>query len=599
MRKVFAYCSFFSLFALCLLFLSRNGATAQNSSQTPSTSSSPANSSSSSSSKPETIAKPMTAKQKKKQEEKLKKELISPYKKWLDEEVYYIITPEEKTAFNKLNTDEEREAFIENFWLKRDPTPDTPENEYEEEYYRRIAYANENFASGIPGWKTDRGMIYIKYGAPDERNEHPTGGTYERPIEEGGGETSTFPFEQWRYRYIPGIGNDVNIEFVDTTMSGEYHMTMDPSEKDALLYVPGAGLTFYEQMGLACKQCRFTRTDGTHLGTGAMPLPASMDQFTRMEQFANLQKPPETVFKDLNDIVTTSIKYNLLPMLVRTDYIPMTESTAITNVTVQFDRKDLSYQDKQGVSAAHVEINARVTNLAGKYITSFDHDLVPPTMPTSMLEQGAKGPDIFQTSMALKPGIYKLTVKAKDLNSGNTSVVERRLDVPHLDEDRLSSSSLILADELEKADRHSIGTGKDMFVIGEDKVRPKMNGTDGRPDFHRVATTDNNYVYIYWRLYNFEPEMTPDEKGIVRPKAEGTVKYELLKEDPKGATQVAEFSETAADVIARTKSSAGVMVVKKQLPVSSLEPGQYTLKMTATDEKRNQTVTQTAQFTIN
>ncbi len=593
MRKALAYCSFFSLCALCLLFLSRNGATAQNSSQTPSTPKpAPA--------KPETIAKPKSAKQQKKDDERLKKELETPYKKWLDEEVYYIITPEERTAFKRLSTDEERESFIENFWLKRDPTPDTPENEYEEEYYRRIAYANENFASGFPGWKSDRGMIYIKYGAPDERNEHPTGGTYERPIEEGGGSTSTFPFEQWRYRYIPGIGNDVNIEFVDTTMSGEYHMTSDPSEKDALLYVPGAGLTMYEQMGLACKQCRFTRTDGTHLGTGNMPLPASMDQFTRLEQFANLQKPPETQFKDMNDIVSTSIKYNLLPMLVRADFIPMTESTAITNVTIQFDRKDLNYQDKEGVSSAHVEVTGRVTNLAGKYITSFDHDLRPPAIPTQMLQEGAKGPDIFQTSMALKPGVYKLTVRAIDEYSHNTAVVEKRLDVPHLDDDRLTSSSLILADQLQPVDRHSIGTGKDMFVIAEDKVRPRMNGADGRPDFSRSAETAN-YVYVYWRVYNLESETVtaPDAKGPVVRKVDGSVKYELLKEDPKGAIQVATFSESAADVITRTKSSAGVMVVKKQLPVSNLEPGQYTLKMTATDEKRNQTVTQTAQFTIN
>ncbi len=187
-------------------------------------------------------------------------------------------------------------------------------------------------------------MIYIKYGPPDEREEHASGGIYERPIEEGGGETSTFPFEKWRYRYIEGMGNDVNIEFVDTTMSGEFHMTMDPSEKDALLYVPGAGLTMYEQMGLACKVCRFTRTDGTHLGTGSMPLPASMDQFTRLEQFAKLQEPPKTQFKDLEAVISTSVKYNLLPMQVRADYIPVTDSTVVTNVTVQFDRKDLQYK---------------------------------------------------------------------------------------------------------------------------------------------------------------------------------------------------------------------------------------------------------------
>src|SRR5579885_3639808 len=269
-------------------------------------------------------AKPLSAKEQKARQKKLEKELAGPYKKWLNEDVAYIITDEERQAFKRLNTDEEREQFIEQFWLRRDPTPDTVENEFKEEHYRRIAYANEHYASGIPGWKTDRGRIYITFGPPDEIESHPSGGTYERPPEEGGGTTSTFPFEQWRYRYIDGIGNNIIIEFVDPTMSGEYHMTMDPSEKDALLYVPGAGLTLMEQMGLASKTDRFNRTDGTHLGTGNMPLPARMNQFERLEQFAKLQKPPAVKFKDLEAAVTSTIRYNTLPMKVHVDYIPIT-----------------------------------------------------------------------------------------------------------------------------------------------------------------------------------------------------------------------------------------------------------------------------------
>src|SRR5271165_2663441 len=208
----------------------------------------------------ETISRPMTDKERKAKDKQLRKELATPYRRWLNEDVTYIITDEERSAFMRLQTDEEREQFVENFWLRRDPTPDTEENEYREEHYRRIAYANDRFASGIPGWKTDRGMIYIKYGPADEIESHPSGGSYERPYEEGGGTTSTYPFEQWRYRYIDDIGNNIEIEFVDPTMSGEYHMTMDPSEKDALLYVPNAGLTLSEQMGTADKSQRFTRT---------------------------------------------------------------------------------------------------------------------------------------------------------------------------------------------------------------------------------------------------------------------------------------------------------------------------------------------------
>ncbi len=298
----------------------------------------------------ETVSRPLTEREKKKNEEKLRKELETPYKKWLEEDVVWIISDEERKAFKQLQTDEERQAFIETFWLRRDPTPDTEENEYKEEHYRRMAYADERFASGIPGWKTDRGKIYIMFGPPDEIDAHSSGGNYDRPIEEGGGTTSTFPFEKWRYRYLEGVGTDINIEFVDTTMTGEYHMTMDPSEKDALQYVPGAGLTWYEQMGLACKAQRFTRMDGNELGVGNQPLPASMNEFTRLEQFVNLQKAPAIKFKDLEALVSSTIKFNILPIKVRADFIPVTESSVLTAITVQFERKDLQFKDKDGVS---------------------------------------------------------------------------------------------------------------------------------------------------------------------------------------------------------------------------------------------------------
>jgi GWxTD domain-containing protein len=588
MRKVLAYCSIFVLCSVCLLFLSQRGATAQ--SKTPTPAATPA--------KPETVAKPKSAKAIKKDEERLKKELETPYKKWLEEEVNYIISDEERKGFKALNTDEERENFIEQFWLRRDPTPDTEENEYREEHYRRIAYANETFASGIPGWKTDRGMIYIKFGPPDEREEHSSGGNYERPIEEGGGSTSTFPFEKWRYRYLDGLGNDVNIEFVDTTMTGEYHMTMDPSEKDALTYVPGAGLTMYEQMGLACKANRFTRTDGTTLGTGTMQLPASMEQFTRLEQYANLEKPPVTKFKDLEAIIGTSIKYNLLPMLVRADFLPLTESTVLTNVTIQFDRKDFQYKTKEGLATASVEVTGRITTIARKFVTSFDEPIQPEPVPAELLEGAAKGPVIFQKSLHLKPGLYRLNVVAKDVNSGNISQFEKALDVPRLDDDRLSVSSLILADIMEPVDRKSLNLS-DHFVIGNNKVRPRMDGADGRPNFRR-----DEKMSIYLQLYNFQPDMVPGPDGVTpklsEKKADGVVTLEVVKNVPGGTNEVVgRADDEVSDIIKQNRGGAAEVVFEKLLPLSGFDPGQYTLKMTVVDRKRNQTVTQSAPFTVN
>ena len=271
------------------------------------------------------LKRPPDAKQKRKNERALKQELSKPYKKWLDEDVVYIITDEERAAFKQLTNDEERDNFIEAFWQRRDPTPDTEENEYKEEHYQRIAYANEHFAAGVPGWKTDRGRIYIMYGKPDEIDSHPSGGTYERPMDEGGGETSTFPFEDWRYRYIEGIGQEVIIEFVDTCMCNEYHMTLDRSEKDALLYTPNAGLTLWEQMGMANKSQRFNGSGMERLGLGPESSMLQTKEFDRLEQFAKLKSAPQVKFTDLEEIVNSKIILNPMPFDVRADFVKVTE----------------------------------------------------------------------------------------------------------------------------------------------------------------------------------------------------------------------------------------------------------------------------------
>jgi GWxTD domain-containing protein len=524
--------------------------------------------------KKETVAKPMTDKQKRKAEDRLRKELASPYAKWLDEEVRWIISDEERTAFKRLQTDDEKQAFIEQFWLRRDPTPDTEENEFKEEHYRRIAWANDRFASGIPGWKTDRGQIYIKFGPPDENDSHTSGGPGERDISEGGGETTFFPYERWRYRYLECCGSDVTIEFVDPSMTNEYHITMDPSEKDALARVPGAGLTLYEQLGLADKSERFTRTDGTLLGTGSQPLQANMNQFTRLEQYTNLQKAPAVKFKDLESLVQSTIKYNLLPMKVRMDYFPITGSTVLTNLTIQFERKDLQYKQKDGVAEGAVNIYAKIeTQTRRQVIRPIEEVVSIPPVPAEMLQQATQGSAIYQKQISLVPGVYRLTVAAKDVIGGNTTTWEQRLDVPHFEDDQLAMSSLVLADTIEKLPTTSIGTGQ--FVIGASKVRPRVNGKFRRDE----------KVGIYLQVYNFELDQ-------LTHKPDGEVQYEVTKNGTN--EKVFDFSED----LTQLTGGAAQMVIEKLLPLQNFAPGDYTLKMKVIDKKRNETLSPTATFTV-
>jgi GWxTD domain-containing protein len=519
----------------------------------------------------ETVAKPLSEREKRKREEKLRKELEGPYRKWLSEDVLYIITDEERTAFKRLATDEEREQFIEQFWLRRDPSPDSQENEFKEEHYRRIAYANERYASGIPGWKTDRGRIYITFGPPDEIESHPSGGTYERPFEEGGGTTSTFPFEKWRYRWIQDIGSDIMIEFVDPTMTGEYRMTMDPSEKDALLYVPNAGLTLMEQMGMSSKADRFSRTDGTRLGTGTQPLPMRMNQFERLRQFSQLQKAPAVKFKDLEAAVSSTVKFNLLPMRVRADFMRMTASTVQTNVTIQLEKKDLQFQDKDGIAKSAVNIYARITSMSRRVVNVFE-DVVTMEVPSDMLEAASKGASVYQKSIPLPPGTYRINIVAKDVYGGNMNNYEMALNVPRLEDDVFGMSSVVLADLIEKVPTRSIGSGQ--FVIGTTKVRPRVTESFGR----------NEKMGIYVKFYNFEP----DDKTR-KPNAQ--VQYEVVKAGSDA--KIFEFSEDLTN-----SNSATEVTIEKVLPLNSFEPGKYELRMKVTDKVRNQTLPSVTKFTV-
>jgi GWxTD domain-containing protein len=498
------------------------------------------------------------------------KELEGPYKQWLSEDVIYIISPEERSAFLQLETNEEREQFIEQFWLRRSSNPDLPDNDFKEEHYRRIAYANEHYASGIPGWKTDRGHMYIVWGPPDEVESHPTGGTYDRPMEEGGGSTSTYPWEKWRWRYIADIGENVEMEFVDPTGSGEFHLTMDPSEKDALLHVPGAGLSLMESMGMASKTDRFTRSDGTFLPKTLGGETASMNEFNRLEMYAKAFKPPEVKFKDLEALVTSRLVRDQMRFTWRTDFLKVTNDTVLVPVTVQIPNNQLSFQTKEGVHSATINIFGRVSTLTGRVVQTFE-DSVSRDFPDTLFQQSVKLQSIYQKAVPLRPGLYRLDLVIKDVQSGNVGVTNSRLAVPRYEDEKLESSTLILADQIEHVPAKQIGTGQ--FVLGSSKVRPRLDA-----DF-----TANEKLGIYMQVYNLKP----DEKTH---KSSATFQFTVKK----GDAQVMQFKESSEEM----KQTGEQVTIERLLPLATLAPGKYALEVIATDGHSNQSITRTAEFTV-
>src|SRR5215470_1981674 len=523
------------------------------------------------------LKRPQDEKQRKKNSKALKQELSKPYKKWLDEDVTYIITDEERAAFKQLSNDEERDNFIEAFWQRRDPTPDTEENEFKEEHYQSIAYANEHYAAGVPGWKTDRGRIYIVFGKADEVESHPSGGTYERPMEEGGGETSTFPFEQWRYRYIEGIGQEVIIEFVDTCMCGDYHMTMDRSEKDALKYTPNAGLTLYEQLGMTSKASRFTGGNIEQLGQSPFNNDLQTKEFDRLDQFAKLQKAPAVKFKDLEEVVTHKISVNLMPFDVRADFVRVTSDTVLVPVTVQIKNRDVTFQNKEGVERGTVNIFGRVTTLTGRIAQTFE-DTVQVDVPAELLPKTAENSSVYWKALPLKPGRYRFDIVVKDVNGDRKGTWSRGVVVPEFSEDHLANSSLIVADQMEPVAAKNVGTGN--FVIGATKVRPRVAPQDGKP----ISFKRNQKVNFWMQVYN----LTVDEKTH---KPSATIEYNVMDANNKAVIHTVESTETMGNV-------GDQVTLEKTLSAANLQPGLYKIQIKVNDNVSKQTVDPTATFAV-
>ncbi len=524
------------------------------------------------------LKRPLTAKQKKAAAKSLKQELGKTYKKWLDEDVRWIITDEERAAFMQLSNDEERDNFIEAFWARRDPTPDTAENEFKEEHYRRIAYANEHFAAGIPGWKTDRGRIYIVFGPPDEIESHPSGGTYERPMEEGGGETSTFPFEDWRYRYIEGIGQEVIIEFVDTCMCGDYHMTLDRSEKDALKYTPNGGLTLYEQMGLASKASRFTGGGLEQLGKSPFNNDLQSKEFDRLEQYALLNKPPPVKFKDLEEVVSHKISVNLMPFDVRADFVRVTSDTVLVPITIQIKNRDVTFQNKEGVERGTVNIFGRVTTLAGRIAQTFE-DTVQVDVPAELLPRTAENSSVYWKALPLRPGRYRFDIVVKDVNGDRVGTWQRGIQVPEFSDDRLSNSSLIVADQMEPVATKNVGTGN--FVIGDTKVRPRVPPSDGKP----VSFKRNQKLNFWMQVYN----LSVDEKTH---KPSATIEYNVLNATTnQPVIHTVESTDTMGNI-------GDQVTLEKTLSAANLQPGLYKIEIKVNDKLSKQSVDPSATFAV-
>lgn len=529
---------------------------------------------------PDPLNRQLSDKERFQQQKELKHELHGAYKRWVDEDVRWIITDQELKAFKSLSNDEERDNFIENFWQRRNPSPDSPENEFKEEHYRRIAYANDHYAAGKPGWKTDRGHIYIAFGKPDSEDSHPSGGSYERPMEEGGGETSTFPFTVWHYRYLEGIGENIDIEFVDTCQCGDYHMTIDRSEKDALLHTPGAGATMYEQMGMSKKADRF-KGGLENLGNGPLSSGQQSKEFDRIEQYAKLQAAPQVKFKDLESFLVDHkvLTGPIFPFDVRVDYVKVTEDTDLVPITLQIRNKDITFNTKDGVSKGVVNVLCRVATITDHVVQTFEETLEV-EQPSELLPKTLETSQVYWKALPLRPGRYRVDIAIKDVNNpDHIGKWAQGIVVPKYDDERLAASSLILADKMERVASKQIGTGE--FIISNTFIRPRVSANVMTP----VVFKQNQRLNFWMQVYN----LGIDEKT---KQNSASVSYQIT--DMATNKLVLDTSEDSKTLGANSDQ----LTVEKSVPLAALQPGKYQVKIRINDSVSKQEIAQTAPFTV-
>jgi GWxTD domain-containing protein len=498
----------------------------------------------------------------------VKKEVNKVFKDWINKDVKYIITKDEKRAFNELKTDEERENFIENFWRRRDPNPDTEENEYREQYYERIAYANENFASGIPGWMTDRGRVYITWGKPDSVEAHPSGGYYDRPTYEGGGSTTAYPFETWFYRHLEGIGDGIEIEFVDPTGTGEYRLARNPYEKDALANVPGGGLTTAEQLGIVDQGQRQMGAGQTYYGR------EQDNPFRRLQINTDLMRPPQVKFSDLQELAGGTsgiIDNNPFDFDLGISWFRQSDERVVVAFTIQADNKELVFEEVGGLPTAKMNIFGRITAVSGKRSGIFE-DSVTTNSSSEELAEVKDKKSVYQKAYALTPGTYKVDVVVRDVVSGNRGIRSMGFTVPRYEESKLGVSSLILASKLYTTTDKDIGG---MFVIGGAKVIPNLSGVYKK----------GQDVGIYMQIYNAGIDQT-----TLRPSVD--VDYVLMK-DGKVILNQKEDWQGLSD-------SGQRLTIARLLPTWQVPPGDYEIKIKIKDRVSGQVIEpkEGAKFTI-
>jgi len=368
---------------------------------------------------------------------------------------------------------------------------------------------------------------------------------------------------------------------VDSCQCGDYHFTIDRSEKDALLNVPGAGLTNYEEMNHKDKADRFKGNSLENLGGGPEGEAQQGKVFDRIELMAKIFAPPPVKFKDLDNFISEHklLSGPVFPFDVRTDFVKVTESMDLMPITLQLKNRDITFVTKDGVSKGVVNILGKVTTLTHKTVQTFE-DTVEVEQPAELLEKSLDGKRVYWKALPLVPGLYRLDIAIKDVNNpDHIGLYGRGIEVPTYHDEKLGMSSLILADQMNPVSSREIGSGS--FVIANTFIRPRVSANAATP----VSFNRSQNLNFWMQVYNLGIDEATKSNSA-------TVTYQIS--DFATGTVVLEKQIDSKDL----GSHSDQMTVEKTLPIAGLSPGKYKVTIKINDAILKQEIAQSAPFVV-
>ncbi|MBN2246224.1 MAG: GWxTD domain-containing protein, partial [Candidatus Aminicenantes bacterium] len=460
---------------------------------------------------------------------KAEQKMAEHYRKWLDEEVIYIITSKERDVFEKLKTDRERDIFIEAFWKQRDPTPGTPHNEFREEHYQRIRYANEYYGRGTPrpGWRTDQGRIYITLGPP-------------RNMEDFTNINGVYPVQIWAYEGDQnyGLPAEFNIIFFKKHGLGEYVLYSPVSDgPESLIADWGTGMTTefmsstrnqqnaYQQLVKLAPNLAYQTLSlipGERVMEGTVSL-ASMRLMGNVYVYP--LKKVEDEYADAllkyKDIIAVDYSANYIASDAVLQIIK--DETGFYMVHYSIEPKRISMESYGETYSTNFELDGRISDLKGNTVYQFTKEFPLYFTSEEMADISVKSLAI-QDLFPLVSGTYKFDFLLKNTVSKQFTSFEANIAIP--DESNLPAiTAPLLAYQLES------GTAADPEMLPF-KIKRGQLLIPAQKTFAKKED-----MIVFFQVLGISPVL----------RAEGQIKYEIFRRDKLFQSETKKIEGSAAD----------------------------------------------------